>query len=151
HSTEDEVQLGALMPTEADEDGGLPSSHIMADAFRLWGVPNPAAGPVSNPILVSGSGPTPPEMPVPPLPPIPSRSAVPPLFDLFSTPPPADPPADAVGGLLKQLGEIHAQLFTQFQNSMVLMVQLFSCLRREQLPALQRELGRIQELNDELA
>jgi hypothetical protein len=53
--------------------------------------------------------------------------------------------------LLRQLGEIHGQMFAQFQESLVLLVQLFGCLRRDQLPAMQRELARIQELNAELA
>ena len=148
---EDAVQLGVAPP--ADPATGLPSSHIMADAFRLWSAPTASSGPVSNPILVSGSGPTPPSIPVPasvgqPRP-VPPTTGLP---DLFTTPAPGENPADAVVvPLLRQLGEVHGQMFAQFQQSLMLMVQLFACLRREQLPAMQRELARIQELNSELA
>jgi hypothetical protein len=41
-------------------------------------------------------------------------------------------------------------MFAQAERSLVLMVQLFACVRRDQLPAVQRELARIQELNSEL-
>jgi hypothetical protein len=81
------------------------------------------------------------------------------LLDILATPDPIPTPAlpsarpvtDEAATVLRQLGDIHAQLFTQFQNSLVLMVRLFGCLSREDLPAMQRELARIQELNAELA
>jgi pSer/pThr/pTyr-binding forkhead associated (FHA) protein len=152
---EDEVPLGFVSPSDTS---GLPSSHIMADAFRLWTLPTPVSGPVSNPIMVAGSGSTPPTIPVP------AAHPTQPALDLLATPassagaqshapasPAGDKPAEAVSTLLRQLGEVHAQLFAQFQNSLVLLVQLFGCLRRDQLPAMQRELARIQELNAELA
>jgi pSer/pThr/pTyr-binding forkhead associated (FHA) protein len=153
---EDEVPLGFVSP--ADAVSGLPSSHIMADAFRTSSMPATVSGPVSHPIMVGGSGSTPPTIPVP------AAHSSSTALDLFATPdasagpesiatglPDGVNPAETVGTLLRQLGEIHAQLFTQFQNSLVLLVQLFGCLRREQLPAMQRELARIQELNAELA
>ena len=145
---EDEVELGAV-PTP-DTASGLPSSHIMADAFRFWTGAGTANGPVSNPILVGGSGPTPPGIPVLPIATTPTRpvSPVSPIVDLFGSTP---DPADAVALLLRQLGELHGQMFAQFQQSLVLMVQLFGCLRKDQLPAMQRELARIQDLNAELA
>lgn len=144
---EDEVELG-VVPT-SDSGSGFPSSHIMADAFRLWSNANAINGPVSNPILVSGSGPTPPVIPIPPIG-SPSRFVSTPgsFGDLFSS---ESEPPDAVAQLLRQLGEIHDQMFAQFQQSLVLMVQLFGCLRKDQLPSMQRELARIQELNNELA
>jgi hypothetical protein len=71
-----------------------------------------------------------------------------PIGDLFAS---VAEPTDAVVQLLHQLGEINSQMFAQFQQSLVLMVQLFGCLRKDQLPAMQRELARIQELNGELA
>src|SRR5262249_37684920 len=46
---EEGVPLGIVPPLDAAS--GLPSSHIMADAFRLWA----GAGSLSNPILVSGT------------------------------------------------------------------------------------------------
>lgn len=146
---EDEVELGAV--PIADASSGLPSSHIMADAFRMWSNSNGSmSGPVSNPILVSGSGPTPPVIPIPPAGAQSSRSTSTSgaLGNLLVSPP--DSP-DAVAKLLNQLGEIHGQMFAQFHQSLVLMVQLFGCLGKDQLPAMQRELLRIQELNGELA
>ena len=121
----------------------------MADAFRLWANTGAVNGPVSNPILVSGSGPTPPVIPIPPIgshsrPAAQTGS----IGDLFAS---VAEPTDAVVQLLRQLGEIHGQMFAQFQQSLVLMVQLFGCLGKDQLPAMQRELARIQELNGELA
>jgi pSer/pThr/pTyr-binding forkhead associated (FHA) protein len=145
---EDEVELGAVPVSETGS--GLPSSHIMADAFRLWGnTGGIVTGPVSNPILVSGSGPTPPVIPIPPTgPQHRSMPASGPLGNLFASPPESP---DAVAQLLSQLGDIHGQMFAQFHQSLVLMVQLFGCLGKDQLPAMQRELSRIQELNGELA
>lgn len=143
---EDEVELGAV-PTP--DSSGLPSSHIMADAFRLWGgASGIITGPVSNPILVSGSGAMPPAVPV--IPPPPSARNVPSsgIGNLFTTPPEAP---NSVAQLLTQLGDIHGQMFSQFQQSLVLMVQLFGCLAKDQMQSMQRELSRIQELNDELA
>jgi hypothetical protein len=149
---EDEVPLGRVPASEAD--AGLPSSHIMADAFRLW---TPGSGPSSNPIAVSGpaSSSVPVELPNVSTTP-PPRSAQPAgLFDMLATPDPiptpALPPADDAIALLRQLGDAHAQLFAQFQNSLVLMVRLFGCLKPGQLPVIQRELARIQEVNAELA
>jgi pSer/pThr/pTyr-binding forkhead associated (FHA) protein len=138
---EDEVPLGL----ESAADAGLPSSHIMADVFRLW---SPASGPASNPIAVGASG---------AIASAPPRSTPPQaLLDMLATPdpsptPPLPPNTSEAANLLRQLGDIHSQLFTQFQNSLVLMVRLFGCLRRDELPAMQRELARIQDLNAELA
>lgn len=133
---EDEVPLGG-MPVH-DPASGLPSSHIMCDAFAA-----PAAsGPISAPIFVTGSGNTPPTIPVAnmarptpstPLPPIPV------------------PAADtAVAPLLKQLSEIHGQMLEQFQQSLVLMTKLFNRAPESDSNALQQELTRIQDLNVEL-
>jgi pSer/pThr/pTyr-binding forkhead associated (FHA) protein len=143
---EDEVELG-VVPT-ADAASGLPSSHIMADAFRAWTSSSPVNGPVSNPILVSGSGPVAHASPIPSTgthPPSPPKSG--PLSERLSAP----DSTNSVGVLLRELGELHGQMLVQFQQSLVLMVQLFGCLRKDQLPEMQRELARIQELNTELA
>jgi pSer/pThr/pTyr-binding forkhead associated (FHA) protein len=143
---EDEVELGAA-PT-VDPTSGLPSSHIMADAFHLWGNANGNNGPVSNPILVSGSGPMPHPSPVQSGHAFVRQAAsAGMLAELFS---PMPDPTDDVVQLLRQLGEIHGQMLAQFQQTLMLMVQLFGCLRRDQFPAMQRELERIQELNTEL-
>jgi pSer/pThr/pTyr-binding forkhead associated (FHA) protein len=154
---DDEVPVG-VAPTR-DPLGGLPSSHIMADAFQVTGS-SPGGG-VSNPILVSGSGPPPRIHPVqqvirsgsggPPNPPDSSPS----LTHSTRVQPPAceapvsSPPA-AIAMILHQLGELHGQMLTQFEQSLGLMVRLFSCLGPEQLPAMQRELARIHDLNSEL-
>ena len=153
---EDEVPVGVAPPS--DSLTGLPSSHIMADAFRLWAA---AAGALSNPILVTGSGPVQHYTPVAPG----SRQAAAQstLLELLgatkpgdspAAPPaaaPPDPATEAVVPLLRELGELHGQMLAHFQQSLVLMIQLFACLRRDRLPAMQKELTRIQELNNELA
>ncbi len=143
---EDEVPLGVVPPPEPG--AGLPSSHIMADAFRLRGGSHGTSSAMSHPTAMAAALPNPPVVTLPPTP-------SPPIINPFPTPTQTratvEAPAEAVGTLLRQLGDIHAQLFNQFQTSLVLMVQLFGCLRREQLPAMQRELARIQELNAELA
>jgi pSer/pThr/pTyr-binding forkhead associated (FHA) protein len=143
---EDEVPLGVAPPR--DPVAGLPSSHIMADAFQLWGAGS--AGGVSNPILVSGSGPAPLVRPVLPAP---RTAPLGPKHPGHSEPPsrnPVPPSATTVAALLRELGELHGQMLTQFEQSLGLMVRLFACLGPEQLPAMQRELARIQELNGEL-
>lgn len=135
---EDEVPLGG-MPTH-DPVTGLPSSHILAGAFPPPTVP----GPISEPILVAGlgptSGPTPPVIPVPP----PHRPA--PVA-------PPEPPAtaDAITPLLRHLAEVHGQMFDQFQQSLVLMARLCGQLRHGQSATVQQELAGIQELNAEMA
>ena len=120
---EDEVQVGTV-PARDPQDG-LPSSHILADAFQLWA--SVAAGSLSNPVLISESDPPP-------------------------TPSPSDAATAAmVVELLRELGEVHGQMLNQFKQSLSLMVRLFACLGREQLPTMQQELSRIHELNSELA
>jgi hypothetical protein len=154
---DDEVPLGVAPPP--DPLSGLPSSHIMADAFQLWGA---GPGGVSHPILVSGSGPPPMAYPIAPSlrPPVSPPST---LIERLGSkrpfspepPPPSAAPRDPastamVAALLRELGELHGQMLTQFEQSLGLMVRLFACLGPEQLPAMQRELTRIQELNSEL-
>ena len=137
---EDEVPLGEAPPS--DPLSGLPSSHIMADAFRVL-----ISGPISSPILVTGSNPLPPVVPVPPArPPEPGWQAP---ADPPITPPPAGEPP--VIPLLHHLAEIHGQMFDQFQQSLLLMVQVFGQVHREHSPTMQQELSCIQELNAELA
>jgi hypothetical protein len=152
---EDEVPLG--LPPPPDPAAGLPSSHIMADAFRALGELGlgKLAGPVSNPILLSGSNPIPATVPVPLVRPDTPAAAYSPPAPL--SPDPSSFPGGAgsgveavVGLLLRQLGEIHSQMFEQFQQSLLLMMQVFGKMHREQVSALQQELTRIQDLNGEL-
>lgn len=142
---EDEVPLG-IAPS-SDPAAGLPSSHIMADAFRVLselGLAKPG-GPVSSPILVSGSNPPPPHVPTAP------AEARPPATEAAALAPNTAISNDSVAGLLlRQLGELHNQMFEQFQQSMLVMMQCFGKMHQEQVAALQQELSRIQDLNAEL-
>jgi len=135
-AAEDEVPLG-VQPTP-DPAGGMPSSHIMADAFRaLVGFGQPT-GPVSGSLSVTSGG---------------SGVIQPPP----ETPPPPRPDPEAVAAaegvllpLIRQLGEMHGQMFDQLQQSMLLMMQMFGQAHRDEMAAMRSEIGRIQELNREL-
>jgi pSer/pThr/pTyr-binding forkhead associated (FHA) protein len=135
---EDEVPLGG-MPIH-DPASGLPSSHIMCDAFHA----SPSSEPISAPIFVTGSSKTPPRIPQP------NAVRTSPITpSLHSFPP---PPGDAaVAPLLKQLSELHGQMLEQFQQSLQLMAKLFNRVPAADSAALQTELTRIQDLNAELA
>jgi pSer/pThr/pTyr-binding forkhead associated (FHA) protein len=137
---EDEVPLGG-MPVH-DPASGLPSSHILCDAFQV-----PASGPISAPIFVTGAGPSPPSIP---LAKTDWPAALPPRAADSQPPVPlADDPS--VAPLLKHLSEINGQLFEQFQQSLGLMAKLFGRVEIGDSRAMLRELSRIQELNVELA
>jgi len=149
---EDEVQLGGC--PHGDPHGGLPSSHIMCDAFR-----SPASsGPISAPILVSGGHPTPPVIAVSSAARVGSgrTSADPGGRSSGRLRPPAPAPVEAkddsqIGALLRQLGDIHGQMFEQVQQSLLMMVQLCGQVGPGRATAVQAELARIKELNGELA
>ncbi len=123
---EDEVDFGA-----DPESGDLPASHIMADAFRHKG-PAPS-GAMSNPILVSGSGPKPPPV-------LPES-----LLD-------SDGASElALAPLLRQMADLHGRAVAEFQQTQLLFGQLFSCVARENLATLQHELNRILDISAEIA
>jgi len=155
---EDEVPFG-VTPSR-DFNSGLPSSHIMADAFRI--LATGAGGSVSNPILVSSSGPSPLIQPVTTIWKYPEVQTKADVESPASEPTGSlesettakkrldDDVAATVPVLLRQLGELHGQMLAQFERSLGLMVRLFNCLGPERLPAMQEELARIQELNSEL-
>lgn len=150
--SDDEVPLGVIPPVE--RSGGLPSSHILSDVDRLW--PGSGLEPASEPLVIDPAHSTPslwsPPPPRPTTPPLPARPGA--AFGPSSGSTirlSADESAEVVLALVKQLGELHAQMAEQFQQSLVLLAQLFTWLRRNQLPAVQRELARILELNTELA
>ncbi|MBN9120302.1 MAG: FHA domain-containing protein [Planctomycetes bacterium] len=127
-----EVELGA--PPEAD---GLTGSHIMSDAFRQWGTS--ASGPMSNPILVSGSGPKPPA--------VPPGSALAGLLDDSS----AGASDDwSVTPLLRQMADLHARTVAEFQQALALLGHAFERVRRDHLAVLQHELIRIQDLTADI-
>lgn len=126
-AAEDEVELGS-----EPEIGGLPASHIMADAFGAWG-PN-ASGPMSNPIHVTGSGPkTPPGSPAG----MPDESVA--ASDDWSLLP-----------LLRQFSDLHGRGAAEFQQTLALVTHLFNRVRPEHLAVLLHELNRIQELTSEI-
>jgi len=108
------------------EIDGLPASHIMADAFRLWG-PN-ASGPMSNPILVSGSGPKPPP------------GAVPGGMSDESSAGASDD--WSLAPLLRQMADLHGRTVAEFQQTLALVAQLFARVKREHLTVLLHELNR---------
>jgi pSer/pThr/pTyr-binding forkhead associated (FHA) protein len=159
---EDEVPLGVA--PQPDPLDGMSSSHIMADAFKLW---TTTAEGMSNPFLVSGSGAYTPPLPESATAPARASSSGAPPSSLPDRPGPPEPIApvassstrgephdaateDLIVSLLRQIGDLHGNILAHFQQSLVLMVQLFGCLRRDQLPALRSELAHIQGLNDEL-
>src|SRR5205085_1368686 len=55
--------------------------------------------------------------------------------------------ADMLGGLLRQFGEMQRQMFDQ---SLMMMFQMFRAMHGEQVEALRDELARMDELNREL-
>ena len=132
---DDEVELGATLP--ADD---LSGSHIMSDAFRQWGPQS--SGPMSNPILVSGSGPKPPASPFPP------GSALAGLLDDSSATGATDD--WSVAPLLRQMADLHARTVAEYQQALTLLGHAFGRVRRDHLAVLQHELIRIQELTTEI-
>ena len=128
-SPEDEVELGS-----EPEVGGLPASHIMADAFNPWG-PN-ASGPMSHPIHVTGSGPKTPPGGIPGA--MPDES-LPGASDDWS-----------IGPLLRQMSDLHGRSVAEFQQTLTLVAQMFVRVKREHLAVLLHELTRIQELTAEI-
>lgn len=145
----DRAQPGLLGATEQAEDEalfdspdpitGLPNSHILADAFDT---PDPRGrgGPPSNPIQVSGSGPSPGAIPVPP-----GRSATDLLVEA------AQSDETAVVPLLRRMAELHGQTSAQFQQFLTLLEETFAHVRLEYLSVMRHELNRILELDTELA
>jgi pSer/pThr/pTyr-binding forkhead associated (FHA) protein len=128
--SDDEIELNAT-----DEED-LSASHILGDAFKP---PQPHASEgMSNPILVSGSGPKP----------VPGPRA---LADTAGESPTA--PADdwAMVPLLRQMADMHGRTAAEFQQTLALLTQLFRRVKREHLVVLQHELNRIQEITAQIA
>jgi hypothetical protein len=135
---EDEVPLGGLPPP--DPMAGLPSSHIMRDVFR----PVAASDRLSAPILLGAPGPDgsagePGD----------DRPAAPPGGD--GTPALPDESDAATGALLRHLADVHAQMFEQLQQTLLLLAQVCGQVRQGRTAAVRQELNRIRELNRELA
>lgn len=132
---EDEVPLGVV---PASDSAGMPSSHIMAEAFRPMVGFGHSNGPVSGALQVTGSSGV-------------LRAGT------TETPGPPRLGPEAVAAaegiivpLVRQLGEVHAQMFDQLQQSILLMVQMFGQTQQTQLAAIHEELARIRDLNGEL-
>lgn len=130
---EDEVELGVAPDTE-----GLPASHIMADVFHEKET-NPSES-MSNPILVSGSGPKPPAV-------LPPGSAIAGLLDELAT---ATTNSPYFAPFLRQMADLHGRTVAEFQQWLSLLTQLFSRVKREHITVVQHELNRIQELTAEI-
>ncbi|VTU02797.1 fha domain-containing protein : FHA domain-containing protein OS=Singulisphaera acidiphila (strain ATCC BAA-1392 / DSM 18658 / VKM B-2454 / MOB10) GN=Sinac_5475 PE=4 SV=1: FHA: FHA [Gemmataceae bacterium] len=158
---DDEVALGAA--PAVDSSGGFSSSQV-GESFRMRVSTVGTSGPVSQQIQVTNSGAVPqlknaPARPTPRATPI-----VDPNLDLFSSLTPGSgvravpeallsgvPTAEATPEqLARQLADLHSLMLTQAQQSLVLMVQLISALQPAQLPAIQKELARVNHLNAEL-
>jgi pSer/pThr/pTyr-binding forkhead associated (FHA) protein len=137
---DDEVELGTVPDTDP-----LTGSHIMSDAFRQWGCSGPSAsGPMSNPILVSGTGPKqqPPQSALPP-------GAV--IAGMIDDSAPASAGDDwSVAPLLRQLADLHARTVAEFQQALALLGHAFGRVRRDHLAILQHEMIRIQDLTVEI-
>jgi pSer/pThr/pTyr-binding forkhead associated (FHA) protein len=71
-------------------------------------------------------------------------------------PAPAQPPAQREVGeqllstVINQFGRMQQQMFDHFQQTVAMMVQMFSGLHRDQMALLRQELDRVQELTQEL-
>jgi pSer/pThr/pTyr-binding forkhead associated (FHA) protein len=130
---DDEVPLGVQPPR--DPALGLPSSHIMADAFRTPGVHvgglSTATAPVSGALLVTGAETEELETPSP-------------------VTVPAVPPADTLAPLLRRLTDVQAQTFGQFDESLRLIGRLLGPLPAGARAAVGHDLARLGEVNAEL-
>lgn len=129
---DDEVPLGGL--PSMDSSSGLPSSHILHGTFRR---PN-SSGAMSAPILLA-AGPT-------------SDAAAKSGRIGVPVPAPVAAPADhPAAALIGQLAEIHGQMFEQVQQALLMMARLCGEIRAGRSAAVEQELGRIKDLNGELA
>jgi Inner membrane component of T3SS, cytoplasmic domain len=57
---------------------------------------------------------------------------------------------ESITPVLRQLADMQSQMFSQFQQSLMMMMQMFGQMQREQTGVIQQELGRLSELNAEL-
>ncbi|MBY0460282.1 MAG: FHA domain-containing protein, partial [Gemmataceae bacterium] len=117
-SDDEEVELGGPLPPSEE----MPSSHILAEAFRQWGPPPPTAGPPSQTITVSH----PPD----------ARG---------------DVRGDELARALRQMADLHARGAAEFDQWLALLDQTFAATRREHLAVVQHELTRIEALTAEIA
>jgi pSer/pThr/pTyr-binding forkhead associated (FHA) protein len=158
---EDEVALGAA-PTDAPAS----NSQVFGESFRMRVSTLGTNGPASQRINVSDTLGLKPASSVIARP-APRPIMPEPMLDLFSTLTPgtaqraipepvplassAEPLNEPSIRLVRQLSELHSQLFSQFQQSLAVLVQLFGTLRRDQFVQVEEELSRIEQLNKELA
>lgn len=133
---EDEVPIGGA--TFSQSTSGLPSSHIMADAFRSDSEESHG----SSAVLVAGAASSP-------------RARAPgeqaPGVELRPALPAAMALAPGLSVMMKQLADIYDSTVEQLQQSVLMLVEVCGRLLPDQAPAVLRELTRIQEVNAEIA
>lgn len=139
----DSLGLGQVVVRPSIEDGPAPRQATAAPA--VWQGREPAAGwtgqggpapltPAPSPGAGAGAG-------LPPMPPGLGGLAV---GELASKEP-------ALALLLSHFGQMQQQMMDQFQQSMMMMLQMFGGMHREQMGLVREELDRLRELNDEIA
>ena len=124
----------------------LPGAGTNFDSGFLQQTPDP-----TGPELITASARTPAPRVETPLAAL--QALAMPTFRPMAFPTIAVPTGDgdaSVVPMLKQLGEMQNQMFAQFQQSLMMMMQMFGQMHREQMGAVQSELGRMTELNIEL-
>jgi pSer/pThr/pTyr-binding forkhead associated (FHA) protein len=166
----DELRLGRIMirPTFADEytrpDGASPwgggisigsasSSMPVRMPGRTWGT-STAAMPAPAPLIFPGSTPAP--APGPAL--APNSASFPSPFDSNGQTPADGMPAlpsinsnePALAMLLNHFGQMQQQMADQFQQQMMMMLQMFNGMHREQMGMIREELDRLRELSMEV-
>jgi pSer/pThr/pTyr-binding forkhead associated (FHA) protein len=125
---DEEVTLGVLPPR--DPALGLPSSHIMADAFRVFASGlSSATAPVSGSLLVTGAEPV--------------------EADARPAPPPRVAAVDTLAPLLRRLAEVQARAFGQFEESQRLIGLLLGQLTAGTRASVEQDLAKLAEVNAE--
>jgi pSer/pThr/pTyr-binding forkhead associated (FHA) protein len=126
---EDEVPIGGA--TFSQSTSGLPSSHIMADAFGTESQGSHG----SSAVLVTGAASSQRDAGAEARPVLPAAMAL----------------APGLGIMMKQMADIYDSTVEQLQQSVLMLVQVCGRLLPDQAPVVLRELTRIQEVNTEIA
>ena len=79
---------------------------------------------------------------------VPNSEAV--LLPAVLPPENADLARSVLMPVFQQLGQMQQQMFDQFQQALLMMVQMFSSMHRDQMGLIREELDRVQELTQEL-
>ncbi len=126
---EDEVPIGGA--TFSQSTSGLPSSHIMADAFGTESQGSHG----SSAVLVAGAASSQRAAGVEARPALPAAMAL----------------APGLSVMMKQMVDIYDSTVEQLQQSVLMLVEVCGRLLPDQAPVVLRELTRIQEVNAEIA